>query len=660
RSAGNGGRTNHYSVDLNRDWAFLTQIETRARIELYKQWMPQVFVDFHEMGGDSYFFFPAATPINANFPDQVLKWQKIYGRGNAQAFDHQGWLYYTHEGFDLFYPGYGDSWPSLNGATGMTYEQGGGGGVGVISKTGEDKYHSLKKRLWGHFTTSIATIRTSAENREDRLKDFYEFYTNSLEEGKNGDLKAFIIPPPKNPLTFNIMLENLLMQGVEIEKAEEEFSVKNSNGYYGEKAENKSFPQGSYLLKLDQPKKILLKVLFEPKQTYPDTFFYDLSSWSFPYATNIETYWTDSNIDAATSKVSGPQALKGEIKNSGAGYAYLMPFKGIETTLAYYELAKKGVQGGIANRPTTVEGIKFPRGTAVFYTAPNPKVEDIHSLIAETADKYGVTMTGVNTGFADDGMDLGSGRIARITEPKIGIAGGDGAVRHMFDHRYNIDFVNINPSRLANLSLDDVNVLIVSSDLSSSLSTDAAIASFKQWVSSGGVYIAWGRGVNFALSEKVGLANFKMAPRIELEKEEQEKRDEEAKRRTVAEGETSRKAQASPGYFVKAFLDITHPLAYGMQKQIPVLKFGTTAFELSTSGGNVGVFDKSPYLSGYVYPPNLERISDKGYIAYARSGGGHVILFADNPTWREFLTGLESIFLNAAILMPSQGGGRRR
>lgn len=654
RSGGSGGRTNHYGVDLNRDWAFLTQRETQERTQLYRRWMPQVAVDFHEMGsGSTYFFFPAASPLNANYPEQVMKWQKMYGKGNARAFDHYGWQYYTHEGFDLYYPGYGDSWPTFNGATGMTYEQGGGGSAGVILKRGEDDYLSLVDRLWGHFTTSMATIQTSMENREERLADFYEFFTSAIEEGERGDASAYLIPPPANPFTFNIMLESLMLQGIEIEKAAESFEVKDAYDYYSASVEDKEFPEGTYVLKLAQPQKRLLKVLFEQDQALPDTFFYDVSAWALPYATNIETYWTGSKITARTTPVTDQHPLKGNVINAPAKFAYLMPLKGIETTLAYYELARKDVNGGIANRPFTIEGLDYPRGTAVFHVGKNTKISNFHSLIRETADKFGVNMCGVNTGFSEKGIDLGSGRISRLVKPKVGVVGGSGAIRHMFDYRYDIDFININTNRLANLDIEEVNVVITSSNLSSALNNETAINQFKQWIRSGGVYIGWGGGTSFALSEDVKLANFEMAPRPERDEEEQKKEDEELKRLTAVERERRRRERASPGYFVKASLDTTHRLAYGMKKEIAVLKFGTTAFELPTGGGMVGIFDKNPKLSGYVYPENLERISDKGYVAYASLGRGHVILFSDNPTWREFLTGLEPLFLNAVLLMPT-------
>ncbi|MEJ2484025.1 MAG: M14 family zinc carboxypeptidase, partial [Gemmatimonadota bacterium] len=122
-----GGRFNHFLFDLNRDWIWASQSETRARIAQFDRWSPAVHVDFHEMGHESsYFFFPAAAPVSPLYPESTARWAERFGRANAREFDRRRWLYFTAEQFDLFYPGYGDSWPSLVGSIGMTYEQAGG------------------------------------------------------------------------------------------------------------------------------------------------------------------------------------------------------------------------------------------------------------------------------------------------------------------------------------------------------------------------------------------------------------------------------------------------------------------------------------------------------------------------------------------------------
>lgn len=100
-----GGRSNHYYFDLNRDWAWLTQIESQQRIQLYRSWMPHVHVDLHEQGfNEPYYFAPAAEPYHEIITPWQRKFQQDIGANHARYFDQNGWLYFTRERFDLLYP----------------------------------------------------------------------------------------------------------------------------------------------------------------------------------------------------------------------------------------------------------------------------------------------------------------------------------------------------------------------------------------------------------------------------------------------------------------------------------------------------------------------------------------------------------------------------
>jgi hypothetical protein len=69
-----GGRYNHYIFDLNRDWAWQTQLESQQRLALYNEWLPQMHVDVHEMGYNSpYFFPPSAEPWH----EYIEKYQRF-------------------------------------------------------------------------------------------------------------------------------------------------------------------------------------------------------------------------------------------------------------------------------------------------------------------------------------------------------------------------------------------------------------------------------------------------------------------------------------------------------------------------------------------------------------------------------------------------------
>src|SRR5882757_3687200 len=151
-----GGRSNHYNFDLNRDWAWQTQIETQQRLKRYNAWLPQVHVDFHEQGfNNPYYFAPAAEPYH----DVITPWQRDFqvqiGKNNAKYFDQHGWLYFTKEEFDLFYPSYGDTYPTYNGAIGMTFEQG-GLSAGLAVRTTDGDTLTLAQRVEHHFTTGVS------------------------------------------------------------------------------------------------------------------------------------------------------------------------------------------------------------------------------------------------------------------------------------------------------------------------------------------------------------------------------------------------------------------------------------------------------------------------------------------------------------------------
>ena len=151
------GRYNHYRFDMNRDLVTMSQAETRATAALVRKWHPQVFVDLHSTTAQ-YFFPPAAAPINQNVPAASVRWLEAFGKGNAEAFDRFGWPYFVRDVFDLHYAGYWDSWPSLMGATGMTFESDGGPKLALRKEDGT--ITTFRDGIAHHFVASMATLGT--------------------------------------------------------------------------------------------------------------------------------------------------------------------------------------------------------------------------------------------------------------------------------------------------------------------------------------------------------------------------------------------------------------------------------------------------------------------------------------------------------------------
>ncbi|TMQ50861.1 MAG: hypothetical protein E6K73_07065 [Candidatus Eisenbacteria bacterium] len=345
---GIGGRTNHYQVDLNRDALAMSQAESRQMAAAFRHWRPQVFVDHHGQTA-SYFFAPPAAPINPTLPaEEVRKWTEIFGHANAEAFDRYGWNYYVRDVFDLYYPGYWDSWPSLNGAVGMTYETDGGGNLAI--RRDDETIVTLLDGVQRHFTASLATCVAAAAHREERLRDFQRFARAAIDEGRHGPLRAYAIEPGSDPVRAASLVEALLNHGVEVRWIEKPFRsgaaqpvwfdmggggrgsagsraadsasarARSTAGLTGSAATPKPpfaermFKDGAYVVDLAQPAGRLARTLLErdapidrdftrrqlekyernikrgkhaPKEPYD---FYDVTAWSLPVSYGIHAY----------------------------------------------------------------------------------------------------------------------------------------------------------------------------------------------------------------------------------------------------------------------------------------------------------------------------------------------------------------------------------
>ncbi len=658
-----GGRSNHYLFDLNRDWAWVTQKETVHRLKVYREWMPQVFTDFHEMGvNSSYFFFPSAKPKNPNLDPETLKWEDTFGRGNASAFDAFNWEYYSGERFDLFYPGYGDSWPSLNGATGMTYEQGGSGRAGLIYKREDKTTVSLWSRLRHHYVASIATISTAARNREARLTDFYRFYKKALEDGQTSSVKAYVFTEKYGKDRALDLAKLLTTQGINVERSEDSFTLIKAKKYYAKDSKKHTFAKGTYIVRTAQPQYRLLNALLEPETSLPDTFFYDIAAWSLPVAYGLESYISNEEISVETRPVSSMDVLKGKSSEKKAGYAYLVPWKSINTGKFVSELLKNECAVEYAAKSFTMNNRKYDRGTIVIKSGRNK--ENIHEIIAASGKKFGVDIFTTSTGYSEKGIDLGSDNVRDIKKPVIGLFKEDfissssfGSAWQLLDETLNFEYSVIRTGIINNSQINNYTTLIFPSDGSGNgykrAIDSSGVQKLKSWIQNGGTYIGIQGGAFFASQDISKIAGVKIKklkkPESKEEKEKDKKEKDLQRRKKTEQKEKEFWQRIIPGIIVKMELDNSHPLGYGCDNEMYVFKRGTRIFELSDKGDNVGIIHKNPNVAGFVSQKNANLIGDGLYLYHQRYGRGHIILFTDDPNFRGFLLGHKMLLLNAII-----------
>lgn len=653
-------RTNHYLFDLNRDWAWLTQQETQQRVALYRTLMPQVYVDYHEMGREStYFFFPATPPFNPNYPEEVREWGKTFGKANASMLDKYGVPYYTGEVFDLFYPGYGDSWPTFNGAIGMTYEQA-GGSTGRAYERSDEHILTLAERAHNHFLTGLSTVKTAYENRTALLRYFYTFWKDGV-EGIPGDINSIIIKKGEDPNRTADLVEVLLQHGIEIHRLTGDKTIRNVTRFFSGETKQQHFSAGTYIVNLNQPRSRLAKTLLEPHVDLPDTFFFDITAWSLPAAYNTEAYTSRSFITSGIEKIETPERSKGFVSGR-ASYAYLLSWEQDKAVAVLWDLLQNGYTAHFTMRSFTRQNREFPPGSIILFTRFNPP--SLHDDIQTYAMKHDVNVYATDTGLSEDGIDLGSIHVRPIKKPQIGIAtdrpvipGEYGELWYLFDEVYNIPFTPLRTEQIAGADLSRYNVIILPSDGDGqgyrNTIDSTTVNSIRQWIQQGGILITIGGASQFATKDASGLTTVTTSPDRSNDQntEAANERREKLKRMGLRERQEYLQRERIAGALFRVTLDNTHPLAFGYGRNVTMLKRGSQTLQLSDRGYNVGIFSEDDPLSGYAAAHLVDRIKDTAYLIDYPIGDGHVVMFSDNPHFRMFWHGLTKMFLNATLFL---------
>jgi hypothetical protein len=639
-----GGRFNHYLFDLNRDWSWGTQPETRARLATWWQWNPQVHVDFHEMFyNSSYFFFPAAAPINPIYPAHILEWGKRFGQGNARAFDQFGWDYYSGEAFDLFYPGYGDSWPSLTGAVGMTYEQAGHSAAGIAIQQESGDTLTLHDRAQHHRTSGQATLRTAASGKSRLLLD-YAAGQRTVGAGE----QDFLLVPGDDRTRVEALVAHLRQQGIEVERATSGFTAR-ATAYPGWQP-GSAFPAGTYRVRARQPLGRLAITLLQPETELKAEYSYDVSAWSLPYAYGVAAYRAPAGVGGGWTPVAAPAGQAAAAAAPAPGVGYLVaPGAGTGPMVRF--LAAGG-RARVLNRPATFGGQSWPAGTWFIPARGNDTVQ-----ARVTAAGLGGIVRPVATGMAESGIDLGSENVARVELPRVAVVAGEGVSATSFGaHWYFLEqelgmpFDAVLASDLAQIDLSEYDVIVVPD--ASPRALRGADEALKTWIQNGGRLIAVAGGAEAV----AGMAEVKVreggAPA--------DSAANERARYLAGREERQRREwrQEVPGAILPLRLDPAHPLSYGAGMddrpgETYALHAGTTVFEPAAGLETVAYFpERLTRISGVISPENLRRLEQGSWLVTRRMGGGSVVLFADDPLFRLFWQATEPLYVNAILLGP--------
>lgn len=673
------GRFNHYRFDMNRDLIAMSQAETRALAGVVLRWHPQVTVDLHSTTSQ-YFFPPAAAPINQHVPATTARWLERVGRGNAAAFDRFGWSYYVRDFFDLYYAGYWDSWPSLNGAVGMTFETDGGPKLRLRKDDGS--VTTFAEGIAHHHVATLATLATAAAGREELLRDYYDFRASGMADAAQRPFRRVVFTPGDDPARARQLAELLGRHGIEVTELTQPLSSVRTHGYAGAGAvERRTFPAGSWVVDLDQPQARLATSLLEPKNRLDSIFaqaqldrwrrnqrrgpeassegyeFYDVTAWSLPYAYGVEAYWTE-DAPALNGRPARTSAAPVGGVTARARAAYVFANTDERAVRLAMRLMAEGFRVGASSRELVTDGVTYPAGTFIVRVGRNS--DSLHARIEALARSTNVMVTGAQSGFPENGQTgVGSESVIPLHAPKVLLAAGDGVSQTSFgsawfylEQELGLTVTPVELSGLGRVELDDYNILVIPDGSAGGMWRqlgEGGATKLKDWANGGGLVIAMGSAVQLLARKELELTTVATV-------------DSAGTRDSTITGPRpaplispnapqGTRPDQIPGAIFRATLDRGHWLTWGYGRdELPVLITTSELLKPSTKGDNPAVFTGTNLLmAGFVFPNTERFVQGSVYAAVENVGQGKAVLFADDPLFRGFWRGPARLVTNALI-----------
>ena len=671
-----GGRVSHDLFDLNRDWFVLSEPESRARVAAMLRYHPIVEADLHEMGAEEgYYFAPPAIPRHPLLEGEGDALVDLLGRGNAAAFDAHGFRYWTREVFDAFYPGYGDSWPTLTGAVGMTFEQ--ASSRGLVTRLKDGTLLTYADCVGHHLLAAFTTCLTTADNRERFLHGWYAFRQTAVTEGARGPARAYVLGDGRDAVAAGELGELLASEGIEVYRV--------TVGAGGVAA-------GTVLVPLEQPLGRLARIVlergesmgkgFEQEQARRDAKrlpdeIYDLTAWSLPLLWRVSARTVTAVPHALGLERLEPGATQSGTVTGQGKVAFLLPWTGDASVRALAQLLRHGVKAAVARKAFSVVGRDFAPGTIVVRRAGNDA--GLRQRLEDAARVTGEDAIGVDTGYADRGIDLGSSNVVPLVPPRVAIAWdvptsplSAGGLRWAFERVFGYPVSAVRTATLAHADLSHFDVIVLPDAWArgwsyASVLGEDGVKRLRAWVEEGGTLVAVGNGAAFLTQEKVGLLDSKLEKRLGSETPAEGTKPAKGGDATVGPTRAfdyesaiqpgEEEPPLVPGAILRVELDPDSLLSAGFADgRADVLVDSRRVFTplKLNRGTNVAVYAAADELvrAGFVLPVSREQLPRKAYLMVQGHKRGKVVAFAEDPVSRGLTRSTMLILANAVFFVP--------
>lgn len=649
------GRTNHYLFDLNRDWVWLIHPESRSRLAAYRDYMPQLHIDYHEQGHEHpYFFGEGDTPYNANIPQETKDWIKLYGEENAKVFDGEGLVFSTKERFDYLYPGYGKVLPVYHGAIGMLCEKGGHSRGGVEIDVHDHYTLTLTDRIRDHFLTSMSYIETTSAKRREQLERFRRYFVESMTPADDAP-KAFFILPSTSATILSKVADLCGAHGIEIHETTANATLDVETYETGELVEGFTLPEGTWVIPSGQAKGRLALALFERSTHVEDHNTYDITAWCMPVSFGADSYFTTSNFELDIQPLDGfatPAAERITLTKDN-------PALVVDSAQHHFPVAlglatRHGIFARYADDAFTVDGKTFQRGSLIAHRIRNDA--SATAAFLEDLAAHGLSAHAATTTVTTDGPVLGADSNEVLKAPRVLLLRNEpfsslsfGQHWHLMDIEYPIPHAVVNADRFSSIDLDDYNVLVLPDAWGlGSILPSSMKEKLVEWLRDGNAIVASGGSARWVTRNILN---------VESQDDADEEDDEEEKNSDLGYDERFDRSvdRRVSGALLRAVIDETHPMTGGVRKWLGVIKRGSSTLDVGDNGYVVARFAPADELviGGAISDENAETIGGTPFVTHHRMGRGNVICFAEDITMRGFNHAAMRLLLNAITYGPS-------
>ena len=655
--------------DNNRDWFMLTQVETQLVTQiLYEEWFPQVVYDVHQMGnrGARFVIPPYFHPVNPNIPPLLQRELSLIGAQMALDLTSQGFTgVLSNAVYDTWWHGGFRTVPYRHNMIGILTEA---ASVNIASPVFQPKssLRGHRRGLSGYAqqtnfpepwpggwwrmrdiidyeeAASYSILSIAAKQKEMFLTNFYRMGLDAVEKGEGEPPRAFLVPTDQRDMNTALkMLQILQRGGVKIHRANANFT-----------ADGVEYPAGTYVVSMAQPFRAHAKDLLEvqryprriPAPGAPPERPYDIAGWTLPLQMGVkvikvvEAFGADLTLVEEIPEAAGKLHLDGVDFQDAVVYA-LRNQTNLETVALNRLLQADRYTIYQQQRENVSRDMHLPRGTIILKSTRIPGSDSAE--LRDLAESLGVEIYALNQRFVD--------LKAKLRQPRLGlykpwVANMDEGWTRWVLKEHEFPYRNLTDAEIRAGSLADWYDAIILPDMRASRMIKGhaegslppeyvggigleGVANLRTFVEQGGTLIC----LNWATEVPMKHFGLEIADALESNQS------------------SSQKSVGTeffcPGSLLRVFVETSHPIGYGLEREMAVFFKSGPAFE-ARGGKRVAAYPNfNPLMSGWI--EGDKRIRQKGALWDIKLGRGRVILFGFKPQHRAQSHGTFKLLFNA-------------